>query len=157
MFCNVSDLTIDLSLITDIDVIRDLRRINKLSIYGVGEHKTGKIFRALKGILKQVKDFTSRAIPFSRDQQVLLSFRLSKVVYLEFCDAKPLWADDFRCMLVKLKCLKGIYTEVDHRDIAEWAKVLNENCGRLTFHINMVTLVPTRLLSRQRELYSSVV
>ena len=160
---NVSHLTLDLSLVNDLSMLKCLQRLVNLEIFYRGPFYSGRcslcteeISATLQGIIRQVKEFSSYGIPFKREEQVFLSRSLTKARYVDFYGSEPLKAEDFQCMLRKLHSLKGIKTEVDvwDMDLNLWAKIINDLCGKVGIHQNMVDLVPRRLLTHRPELYS---
>ena len=88
---NVSNLTLDLSLVKDLYPLRSLWRLTNLCVYGAGQHSTEAIATTLKCILQQVKDFSSHAIQFNREEQVFLSF-----IFFFFCPTPDL----LNCMVL---------------------------------------------------------
>ena len=135
MFKGVRQLTIDLSLVTDLEVLANLGNLLKLEIYSNFRcaHETEENAHGLKFALRTVTDFISKDIKFSAEEQFFLAYFLSNAKYVKLFGSEPVSCENFQYMTAKLKKLRGVHLEMCTDNLEGWANVLNNNFRKIFF------------------------
>ena len=156
MFRGVRQLDIDLSLVIDLQSFSSLNQLTHLQICSDKKFTSTEIAASLKLCLRSVKDFRSRNIAFSKEEQLFLAYFLSNAKFVEFFGTEALSSIDFSYFKGKLPHLRGVHLELCENDLEGWSGVLNNYFRRIVFHVNMVDKLPNRFLHMSRPSYSSL-
>ena len=155
---DLSKVEIDVSRISCLSSLKKLEKVVELKIYSTEVlSQTEEIVMHLKNVLPKVQDFTSKHIKFKREEILVMAYCMPVAKYVEYFYASPLTTEDFQYIIAKLRNLRGIHVDIDISDYCDtetWAKLFNEHCGQILFHIHMIDKIPTHLLRYNRERYN---
>jgi hypothetical protein len=150
---NLRHLTLNCDLLEKFSVFSQMLHLEYLELYAEKHHNLELLAHCIKASLPSVVILICRNLYFNVEIQTFLAYFLRNVKSLQFFGCESLKPSDFLYIKKRLPNITEVHVEMNTTEIERWAEIVNTYCGTLRFHINMIDIIPRRMLQYNRAQY----